>query len=180
MTPTGLMEPEDLLKLPDGDRFELVDGVPLEKPMSAKSDRVTARLIGMLDRYCVEQRLGFVFVSTRYRCIPNKPNQIRKPDVSFIARGRFPNDEVPDSDIFLVSDLIAEVASPNDGYEELTARIMDFKAAKTRLIWVISPHTKTVLVRRLNGEIVEIDAEGELSGEDVVPGFTCKVAELFL
>lgn len=180
MNATQLVEPEDLLRMPNGEDFELVDGVPLEKPMSAKSDRINMRLGSTLDQYCLQNRLGLVFGETRYRCFPGKPNQIRRPDVSFVATGRFQNDEPPDGDILLVPDLIAEIVSPKDGYEEVTSRIMDFKVAKVRLIWVVSPHTKTVLVRRLNGEIVEIGPDGELSGEDVVPGFTCKVADLFV
>ncbi|HXD87398.1 MAG TPA: Uma2 family endonuclease, partial [Urbifossiella sp.] len=73
-----------------------------------------------------------------------------------------------------------EVASPNDGYEEIQSRVADFQSAQTRLIWVVSPHTRSVLIRRLDGSCAELREDGELSGEDVIPGFRCKVAELFI
>lgn len=77
-------------------------------------------------------------------------------------------------------DLIAEVVSPNDSYEDITARVADFKAVSVKLIWVISPETRTVLVRRADGSCAELDETGTLSGEDVLPGFACPVAELFV
>ena len=39
---------------------------------------------------------------------------------------------------------------------------------------------KTVLVRRLDRTCAELDVTGTLSGEDVIPGFSCPVAELFV
>jgi Uma2 family endonuclease len=176
-----LMEPENLLRMPDSDHYELIDGVPVEKHMGAKSDRIALRLGGLLDQYCLRTRPGLTFGSqTGYRCFPNNPRQVRRPDVSFVANGRFPGDQPPDGDIDIAPDLAVEVVSPNDGYEEIQARVMDYKSARTRLIWVISPKTKTVLVRRLDGTCAEVGEAGELSGEDVIPGFSCKVADLFV
>src|SRR5437660_548653 len=81
-----LLEPDDLLRMPNGDQYELIDGVPTEKPMGAKSDSIAARLIGMLEPYCRAGKLGHVFGSqTGYRCFPGKPRQVRKPDISFVA-----------------------------------------------------------------------------------------------
>ncbi|HXD87599.1 MAG TPA: Uma2 family endonuclease [Urbifossiella sp.] len=177
----ALLEPEELQKMPDGDSYELIDGVPTEKkPMGAKSDFTGAALIGLVKPYCRQHKLGLVFGSQAgYRCFPDKPLQVRIPDVSFVASGRLPDDQPPDGYIAIVPDLVVEVASPNDGYEEIQSRVADFQSAKTRLIWVVSPHTRTVLVRRLDGSCAELREDGELSGEDVIPGFRCKVAELF-
>ena len=176
-----LVEPEDLLRMPDGDRYELIDGVPTEKNMGAKSDWIGASLIGSLQPFCRAHKLGFVFASqTGYRCFPNKPRQLRKPDVSFVATGRFPGDQPPEGDIEIAPDLAVVVVSPNDGYEEIQVRLADYQSARARLIWVISPKTRSVMVRRLDGTCAELHEAGELSGEDVIPGFTCKVAELFV
>lgn len=179
---TVLLEPDDLLRMPDGDFYELVDGVAKEKPMGAKSERVSLRLAYLLEGFCSRTGCGTVFGSnTGYRnCFPGKPRQLRKPDVSFIASGRLPNNEPPEGDLTIAPDFIAEGASPGDGYEEILERIADFRIAGTRLIWVISPKTKSVWIRRADGTCAEVDESGELSGEDVIPGFTCRVAELFI
>lgn len=45
---------------------------------------------------------------------------------------------------------------------------------------LISPVARTVLVRRLDGTANLLLESGELSGEDVVPGFTYPIAGLFV
>ncbi|HEY3787748.1 MAG TPA: hypothetical protein VGL71_02785 [Urbifossiella sp.] len=49
-----IMEPEDLERMPDGDLYELIDGVPTGKPMNAKADKITLRLASLLDQYCLK------------------------------------------------------------------------------------------------------------------------------
>jgi Uma2 family endonuclease len=170
-----------LLKLPGGDRYELIDGVPREKPMGAESDKIALRLGGLIDQHCLKTRCGVAFGSqTGYRCFPSNPKQIRKPDASFIAAGRLPGDKSPKGDIAIPPDFVAEVVSPNDTYAEVQIRVADYQEVKTKLIWVITPETKTVLIRRLDGTCAEVGESGTLSGEDVIPGFTCAVAELFV
>lgn len=176
-----IARPEDLELIIDGDLYEFVDGMPVEKHMGAESDEIGSGLISLLLPFCRANKLGRVYgAATGYRCFPNDRTQLRKPDVSFVATGRLPNDKTPEGDITIAPDLAVEVVSPNDTYEEVQAKVMDYKAAKVRLIWVISPKAKTVLVRRLDGTCAEVGADGELSGEDVVAGFVCKVADLFV
>jgi len=176
-----LLEPDDLLRMPNGDWYELIDGVAKEKSIGAKSERVVVRLASLLDQHCLATGCGMVFGNTGYRnCFPNKPRQLRKPDVSFIAAGRLPNNEPPDGDFTIAPDFIAESVSPGDGYDEVLERVMDFRSAGTLLMWVISPLNKSVQVRRADGTCSEFFAGDSLSGEDVIPGFKCQVAELFL
>ena len=176
----GVIEPDDLLRMPDGDRYELIDGRPKEKPMGAESDEIASTLTTLLKNFVRQQRSGHVYGSqTGYRCFPGKPRLVRKPDTSFVAAGRLPGDKTPKGDIDIAPDLVVEVVSPNDTYEEIAVRVADYKSAGVKLIWVISPETRTVLVRRANGTCEELGETGTLSGEDVLPDFTCAVAELF-
>ncbi len=47
------------------------------------------------------------------------------------------------------------------------------------LIWVIEPELRIVDVYRKNGVNSRLHETDELSGEDVLPGFRGRVAELF-
>lgn len=173
------LTPDDLLAMPDGDHYELIDGIPMEKPMGAQSDEISAAVISALHIFVRQQKLGHVYGSqTGFRCFSN--NRVRKPDSAFVASGRLPNDRSPEGDITIAPDLVIEVVSPNDTYEEVSAKVKDYKSANVRLIWVVSPETRTVLIRRLDGTCSELDEAGILSGEDMLPGFTCPVAELFV
>jgi Uma2 family endonuclease len=176
-----LLEPDDLLRMPDGDSFELVDGRPVEKKMGAKSDEIAGHLFAALYQFVRSNRLGHMFgAQTGYRCFPNRPRLVRKPDVSFVTRGRLSNEAAPEGDIPLSPDLAVESVSPNDTYEEVEVKVNEYLGAGVRLVWVISPTTKTILVRRPNKTCAVLDINDTLTGEDVLPGFTCPVAELFV
>ena len=50
----------------------------------------------------------------------------------------------------------------------------------SRLVWIVNPHTRTVLVYRKDRDTVSFLHEAdELSGEDVLPGFRCPVRDVF-
>src|SRR5205807_1793174 len=83
--------PDELLAMPEGDHYEFVDGELVERTGSLLSSRVEITLGRLLDVHCVQNDLGWVLGPTcGYRCFPWKPRQVRRPDVSFIARGRLP------------------------------------------------------------------------------------------
>ena len=175
------LEPDDLLSLPGSDRYELIDGIPVEKNMGAEAGEINSTVNLLVKGFVRAKQLGHVYdAQTGYQCFPSNPNRVRLPDTSFVANGRFPDEKSPKGYIKLAPDLVVEVVSPNDTYEEVMTKIADYKDAKVPLIWVISPETKTVLIRRADGTCAELDETGELAGEGVIPGFTCKVAELFV
>jgi Uma2 family endonuclease len=179
-TPT-LLEPDDLLRMPDGDHYELIDGVLREKPTGAEADEISLHLGMLLSVFVRANRLGRVYgSSTGYRCFPDRPKTVRKPDASFVAADRLPNGQSPKGDFLIAPDLAAEVISPGDKHDEVETKVAEYRAAGVKLIWVVSPISRTVLIRRLDGTGTEVGETGELSGEDVIPGFACKVADLFV
>ena len=175
-----LMNPDALLTMPDGDKFELVNGIPVEKQMGAESGEITTLLSALLTVFVRQQQLGHVYDGqTGFQCFA-EASLVRKPDISFVAAGRLPGDKSPKGNVKIAPDLAVEVVSPNDLCEELEEKIQDYRQAKIPLIWIVYPRSKVVLIRRADGSCAEVDASGELSGEAVIPGFTCKVAELFV
>lgn len=180
LVPQPLYTAEDLLRLPDSNGYELVDGKLVEKHMGAEPSYIGGRLVRILGAHCESPFLGWVLpADASYQLIPGRPNLVRKPDVSFIRTGRLPNEELPEGHIRLAPDLAVEVVSPNDLYYEVEEKVQEYRAAGVRLLWIIAPPTRTALIRRINGTITEVGEGGELDGEDVVPGFRCLLAALF-
>ncbi len=175
-----LLDPDDLLTMPDGDRYELVGGHLKELHMGAFADELLANLLRLFGNHVIPGKLGRVYTQTGYVCFPNDARKVRKPDLSFVAHGRLVGDRSPEGWIKIAPDLAAEVVSPNDLYEEVEEKVNEYLAAGVRLVWVVSPGSKTVVVRRPDGTAAVVGPAGELSGEDVVPGFACKVADLFV
>lgn len=174
----------DLLKLPDRDRFELVNGDLVERNMGWESSRIGFRLARFLDNHCDPHQLGWVNgPDAGYQCYeevyPDDPDRVRKPDVSFIRLERLSPDDRPEGHCDIVPDLVAEVISPNDTAYEVRAKTEEYLRAGVQIVWVIDPHAKQVDVHRADGSLQKLYEDEELSGEEVVPGFRLLVSELF-
>ena len=55
----------------------------------------------------------------------------------------------------------------------------DYLAAGTPLVWVIYPRTREVVVHTPDGLARTIGVAATLEAPDLLPGFSCTVAELF-
>jgi Uma2 family endonuclease len=178
-TETRRYTPEDLLAMPDEKRFELVDGRLVERNMRAESSRVGTRLCTRLDQFCEEHDRGIVWgADNGYQCFPHAPGLVRRPDVSFIKKGRLPGDVSPDGWIKIPPDLAVEVVSPNDSIEEFEEKLEDYQKARVPLVWVIYPKRRKARIFRLDGTDVVLSEDDELSGEDIIPGFRCPSREI--
>ncbi len=174
---------DDLLALQDGKRFELVHGELVEKDMGWESEWIGTNLIAILWTYC-RQHGGWVNGSSAgYRCfsgsIPDDPDRVRKPDVSYIAPGRIAAGRLPTGHCEVVPDLVVEVNSPNDRDSVVKAKVDEYLQAGVRLVWVIDPQTESIRVHRLDGTVRDLGIDDELDGEEIAPGFHCAVRELF-
>ncbi|MCS7168961.1 MAG: Uma2 family endonuclease, partial [Gemmatales bacterium] len=167
--------PDDLLRLARDRRYELVDGQLVEKSMAATSSSVAVQIIYLLMKHCEETQAGLVLGADQgYQCFPHRPNTVRFPDVSFIARARLTPDLVQ-GHIRIAPDLVVEVLSPGDLAHNVDQRIDDFLKAGVRLLWVVHPEARRVEVHRL-GQRGEILRESDtLDGGDVLPGFRVPV-----
>jgi Uma2 family endonuclease len=172
--------PDDLLWMPDGERYELVNGDLVERNMGWEASWIGGRLHHVLSRFCDTNLLAWVApADASYQCFPDDPSKVRRPDVSVIRRDRLSADLFPQGHCLLVPDLAAEVVSPNDFYSEVEEKVVEYLRAGVRLVWVINPRTRTVRVHRRDGTVTDLDETAELDGEDVLPGFRCPVRELF-
>ncbi len=75
-------------------------------------------------------------------------------------------------------DLAVEIVSPNDRFSDVQAKVREYLAAGTRLVWVVWPEGRSVIVHGADG-VVELGPEDVLSGADVLPGFEVRVGQLF-
>jgi Uma2 family endonuclease len=170
----------DLLAMADGKNFELVNGELVERNVSVLSSRVEAIVVSRLQTYAETHSLGSVFTATNgIQCFPDDPNKVRKPHISFVKRERFTAQHLHEGFLSIAPDLVVEVISPNDLASELNEKVEDYRAANIPLIWVIDPEVRTVVIYRGDGTVAKLGEKDELSGENIIPGFRCQVAELF-
>jgi len=166
---------EDLLRTPeDGYRHELVDGRIRAVPGGARHGRVCVHLAMQLVPWVEQRSLGYVFGSNTGLRLPG--GNVRVPDVSFVAKGRFPNEQVPEGFGDLPPDLAIEVLSPDDGSRDVLDKVGEYLQAGVRLVWVIDPKRRTAAVYRSTTDVRRLGPEDSLDGEDVLPGFRCRLA----
>ena len=175
-----VITPEQLAMMPNDKEFELVDGCLVERNMGNKSSWIASQLARRLNQYVDDHRLGWVFLfEAGYRLHPERPNNVRKPDVSFVRFGRFPNEEPADGYDYLAPDLAVEVTSPGDTVHELDDKVEEYLEAGVRMVWVINSDQHTAKIYLPDSPIQPIREDQELSGGDVVPGFRCRLADIF-
>ncbi|HWZ59244.1 MAG TPA: Uma2 family endonuclease [Gemmatimonadaceae bacterium] len=106
------------------------------------------------------------------------PDTVRSPDV-FVTR----NDNLPphyDGEIDITPDLVIEVRSPSERPGILRAKMADYFAAGTSLLWVVDRRTRTVTIHRpASPAVVLATGTDRLTGDPVLPGFSCTLDELF-
>jgi hypothetical protein len=76
-------------------------------------------------------------------------------------------------------DLAIEVVTADSRRPQIRAVVLDHLKAGVRLVWTIDPEDRsvTIIVDPLESRTLEADAT--LDGGDVLPGFSCKVSDLF-
>jgi len=172
--------PEDLLALPEYGRFELIDGQLVERKMGAKSSYAATKLLIRFGSFVESNNLGLVFqADCGYQIFAEEPGRVRFADASFIRRGTLPEDRIPQGHCRVVPDLVIEAVLPNDTAYEVEDKIAQWLGAGVRLVWVLYPETQRVQVHRADGTVTKLRSAEGLSGEDVIPGFQCQVAEIF-
>lgn len=176
--------PEDLLNLADAARYELIEGKLVERNMGMESSEIAIRIAILIGMFLREDRLGHLYgADASYQCFPDAPKMVRKPDVSFIRIGRLPGERTPQGHCLISPDLAVEVLSPGDLAYEVEDKVVAYLNAGVPLVWVVNPSTRSVRIRRPRssslGTASELASGDIISGDDILPGFSCKVDEFF-
>ncbi|MBI3977051.1 MAG: Uma2 family endonuclease [Chloroflexi bacterium] len=172
---------DDLIHLPeDGKHYELVEGELLEMvPPGGEHGYVAAEVLYRLRAFVEQHRLGGrVFAAETGFRIRRNPDTVRAPDVAYVAEARLAQARVagyPD----LAPDLVVEVVSPGDTAADVQAKVEAWLRAGTQLVWVLYPGTRSAVAYQPDGEARVLHETDMLPGEPVLPGFSCRLAEVF-
>jgi Uma2 family endonuclease len=174
------MTADELLHMPeDGYRYELLDGELHRYELNgALHGFVSSRLSARLGRFLFDNELGKVVSATGF-LLSRDPDTVRAPDIAFVSNEQLARCGMPEGYFPEAPTLAAEVVSPGDTAEEVDSKIRCWLAAGTKLAWVVYPGGRTVTVYRSLDEIHVLTEKDKLTGNSVVPGFECAVADLF-
>ena len=180
-TATRITTADELLHMPDdGYRYDLIEG-ELRKmsPPGSAHGYVAMEVSLRLADHVRRNQLGQVFAAETGFRVGRNPDSVLAPDASFVRKERvaaigITNEYFPEAPA-----LVVEVISPGDTAEEVDDKMRRWFAAGAELGWVMYPKSKTVTVYRGLANIRVLKADDMLDGDSVVPGFTCRVGDLF-
>lgn len=182
-----LMTVEEFLALPDdGVERWLIRGEVREKrdtdmtrrnkPHSITEARITAHLGQWLGTQ--PKPRGEIVCGEAGFILRRDPDSTAGVDVALITAAQA--DQVTDTTMIDGPPvLIAEVLSPHDTHEEVADRVEEYLDCGVPLVWVVSTRSRTVTVYRPGAAPVMFNDTQTLAGDPELPGFSCRVADLF-
>jgi Uma2 family endonuclease len=177
-----LLTADEFAQLPnpiDGSKQELVRGEVITMPPPGFIHGIVQLSIGMLLKiFATQHKLGRVTVESG-TVTENDPDSVRGPDVAFWSFERLPADQTPEVYPNVAADLCVEVKSPSNTPAKTTRKVREYFKSGVRLVWLVDPEERTVTVYRAPGDGRVLWEDATITGEDVLPGFTCPLAEFF-
>ena len=159
----------------DVEGYEYIKGELVPMPdASRRHGEVNMNIIHYLYSYVRQHKLGRMYpAETSFKV----GERILKPDVAFVSTDRLTG--AYDKGLPIPPDLAIEVVSPTDIQSRILDKVLAYLDAGTRCVWVVESTLKTVTVYKSETDIKTFTREDTLTGDDVVPGFSCPVELLF-
>jgi Uma2 family endonuclease len=172
----------ELFEMPDdGFRYELVKGeLRRMSPSGSEHGATIVNITVLLGQHVKANKLGVCFGAETGFKIASDPDTVRAPDVAFVSRERIPETGIPRKFWPGPPDFAVEVLSPGDTRREVDEKVADWLDAGARAVWVINPKRRDVTAYRSMTDVTRLSEGDELDGGGVVPGFRCRVSEIFV
>ena len=171
---TAKMTLEEFLES-DLEGYEYVKGelIPMP-PTSGVHGEISSNIHWYLYSHVRANQLGRVYIAETGFQIGDR---VLMPDIAFVSAARLPEDRKKAFSI--PPDLAVEVVSRTDISHRIEEKAFAYLEAGTQMVWVLKPVSETITVYRSKTDIKVLTYKDTLTGEDVVEGFSCQVAQLF-
>lgn len=175
------MTADDLIGVEDEcHQYELVRGELFKMaPAADDHSRREVRSVVRVANFVYANELGEVYAGDAGFLLERDPDTVRSPDIAFVRRERVRPIDSATGYVPGAPDLAVEIVSSSNSAEEIDERVADYLRTGSRLVWVYYPRRGALRVFRADRSSVELGPPDTVSGEDVLPGFAMKVADLF-
>jgi Uma2 family endonuclease len=170
------MTEDEFMRLPDdGRKYELVDGEAKVVPASYTHNIIEATVISMIRPYAkghgyvAGSQAGFRMISGNIRC----------PDCSFMLKSRLPDGKPSQGFQEGAPDLCIEILSPSEEQADVQRKLFEYFDYGAKLVWHMIPETEQIRVYTGPTAFQTLGPADEIEAGDLLPGFRCRVAELF-
>jgi Uma2 family endonuclease len=177
--PTKPITGEELFEMPGADLCELVEGeIKRMSPTGWKHGGVESNLTERLNAFVRENDLGRVLTGEVGIYTGRDPDTVRGADVLFISHERLESAS-PDGFLDVAPELIVEIMSPTNKWEEVRRKIEEYLAIGVEQVWIVEPANRAVQIYRSRDAVRTLSEDDVLEGEGKLDGFTLPVRDLF-
>ena len=168
---------EEVAQLPkNGCKYELIESELSMSPTGLEHEAIGMQLIRRLINYLDEHPIGKLYGSSAGFQLDK--TTLLSPDVSFVRNEQLPDGKSPRGFAPFAPDLAIEIISPHDRLSDVAEKIERYFAHGTRLIWTLDPVRRRAPVYPPDDTARTLRPDEALDGEDVLPGFTCRLSDL--
>ncbi len=170
---------EDYIKLPDDERYELIDGELIMAPSPTMPHQASQSKLGIsLGVFVREHNLGMVFFSP---CdVVLSESDVIQPDLMFISNER--ENIITHANIQGAPDLVVEILSPPTARRDWGVKRELYARHGVKEFWVIDASNKIVWLMILTNGRLDIDQicyEGDNITSRVLEGFSLAIDDIF-
>lgn len=148
-------------------------------PTGSQSGKRNSSLLAQVWNWNNQSKLGEVFDSSTGFKLSNSAT--RSPDVSWITIERWNSlsDKQKRGFAPIDPDFIIELMSPTDDLSTTQQKMNEYMNCGVKLGWLINPDEKKVEIYRSNKDKETLNNPSSLSGEDILPGLTVDLTNIF-
>lgn len=175
--------PEEIERLSheSGITYELKNGRLVDKRegdvrMSMESTAAASEITCLLRANYPKTR-AYLFVEQPTYCFDD-PTEMRKPDVAMVWTERLPQG-LSRGELQIPPDLVIEVASPSNKWDDLLDRVDEYLRAGVPLVWVVDPPRRWLHVYRQDGSTALFRTTDTVKDEPLLPGLKLRVDDIF-
>lgn len=163
-----------------GRRWELDNGEVVEMSSPGEQHSMVCWFINtLLTDYIRTRRSGHLLQNDCGLIVRRRPDTVRGPDLMVFLENRILSEAVV-GHVERIPILVVEVYSPSDRPGRLGRRINQYLQRGIPLVWVVYPEDLTADIYRPGQEMLSLEESDAIEVEDVLPGFRCKVEDLFV
>ena len=178
---TRLVTADELERMSFNDKHvELVKGEIVEMaPAGGEHGEIALAIGSLLRTFIRRDKLGTTYAAETGFILSHDPDVVRAPDAAFLSAAHVAQLERQEGFIEGAPDLAVEVVSPGDTDLEVQEKVAEYLQAGTKMVLIVRPRFKTITIHRSLTQVRILTLDDTLEGEEVLPGFTVPVREIF-
>jgi Uma2 family endonuclease len=137
------------------------------------------RITAPLAEFVWKHKLGEVYGAETGFLLSSNPDTVLAPDVAFVSETRAVQFRHEKGYWPGAPDLAVEVLSPSDREPKTRRKVTQWLSFGAKQVWIVDCKHETITIYKSSTDSITFALQETLVAEDLLPGFSIKVAEIF-